>query len=297
MPRVYRALLEHFPVWAVVAADGACAVYDSDGRLVDHHLDVSSGPQHAGGLPNRVSFRYVERWTECALGIGEHHPRIWRGDGSPGRREYAREWGASYGAVNSLVRRMAEVFHFIEPTQENAGAYGHETRQLLIVAAAEVESSFRAILSANAYVPPNGNASRLSTNDFIKLAEPMRLREWGVKLAVHADMGPLAPFRAWDATNPTTSLGWYDAYNAAKHDRERNFSRATVANAVMAVAAAYILVIAQFGEFDNRHFLGIDEFRQIEAPEFEPAQVYIPPKVGGMTDGWKEKPLFAKPRD
>ena len=42
------------------------------------------------------------------------------------------------------------------------------------------------------------------------------------------DMGELAPFALWEEARPTGSLAWYDAYNAVKHDRERNFSRATL---------------------------------------------------------------------
>jgi hypothetical protein len=185
---------------------------------------------------------------------------------------------------------MTDVFRYIEPSKGNAGAYGHEIRQLLIVAATEVESSCRAVLSANGY---GHDAARLNTRDFVRLCTPMRLREWRVALDSHPDLGEIAPFAGWDEAQPTTSLSWYDDYNAAKHDREANFARATLLSSVNAVAAAYIMVLAQFGEFDNRHFLGLDEFRQISIPTFPAEESYIPPSVGGGdANAWVPRRIF-----
>jgi hypothetical protein len=185
---------------------------------------------------------------------------------------------------------MVEVFRYVEPDETNADAYGHEIRQLLIVAATEVESSCRAVLTANGY---GHDVDRLNTRDFVKLCVPMRLREWRVALDAHPGLGEITPFATWDEERPTASLPWYDAYNAAKHDRELNFARATLRNAVSAVAATYIMVLAQFGEFDNRHFLGLDEFRELSRPNFSAEASYVPPSVGGTAGGaWIPRGFF-----
>jgi hypothetical protein len=43
-------------------------------------------------------------------------------------------------------------------------------------------------------------------------------------------------------------MPWYDAYNAAKHDRESELKTATLKFAFDAVAACIIMIVAQFGE-------------------------------------------------
>jgi hypothetical protein len=86
-------------------------------------------------------------------------------------------------------------------------------------------------------------------------------------------------------------LSWYDAYSAVKHDREREFARATVQHALTAVAAAYRLVIAQFGEFDSRASLGLDEFSVLESPLFTAKEGYVPPLEGITKPDWSPENL------
>lgn len=279
-------------VWAVAEHDGTYTVYAEDGAKLKHWTQADAALQHMHRLPNVVAHRFVETWAECDLAVGHHHPRISRGKQSPGRGHYAREWAGSHGAVVSLIRRMNEVFQFIEPNRDNMTAYGHETRHLLILAATEVESAFRAVLAANQYSGPGDQTSRRNTKDFVQLAVPMRLSAWSVSLRNHPDLQPMAPFAGWQESQPTASLDWYDAYNSVKHDRERNFARATLRHAVTAVAAAYILVNAQFGEFDIRHYLGLDEFQLAASPRWALSEQYVPPQVGGQDLGWIPKPWF-----
>jgi hypothetical protein len=60
-------------------------------------------------------------------------------------------------------------------------------------------------------------------------------------------LGDFSPFRNWDKAAPTASLSWYDAYNGVKHDREREFERATLENLANGLAACAIMLMAQFG--------------------------------------------------
>jgi hypothetical protein len=58
-----------------------------------------------------------------------------------------------------------------------------------------------------------------------------RLRLAGFKLKVRGqpNFPVLDPFAAWGAAS-FAPLPWYSAYNKAKHDREREFQRATLEN-------------------------------------------------------------------
>lgn len=68
-----------------------------------------------------------------------------------------------------------------------------------------------------------------------------------LSLQSYSSFPEFAPFKDWNASNPTTSLSWYDAYNKTKHDREGNLNIGTLDNAAQAVGAAVVMFHAQFG--------------------------------------------------
>jgi hypothetical protein len=235
--------------------------------------DRSLGP---GPVADALDTALQGRFEECRYGAGVFCRRMNFSagrEGPPVDKYYAREWSSAVSAVSVLTQRMAEVFRYVEPSAgSNLHAFGHELRQLLVLGCTEVESSFRAILRANAYA---GSGDR--TVDFVKLCKPLRLSEWSVRPTMHPAFPAVAPFRDWNDSCPTQSLVWYDAYNAVKHDRESNFHHATLLNAVTAVAAAYVLLWAQFGEADQRAFLGLSEFKAEALPSFSAGERYVPP--------------------
>jgi hypothetical protein len=169
---------------------------------------------------------------------------------------------------------IVSIFQVVEPTHTHDSVFGHELRQLLILACTEVESSWRAVLSANAYPPGSG---RWSTNDYVKLLRPMRLDKYVVTLASHPGYGEIAPFYGWLTTDPTHSLGWYDAYNLTKHNREEELHRATLRAVIEAMAAVHVMTVAQFGfdEVERAHFHP-DEFNFERSPRWT-ADAYIRP--------------------
>jgi hypothetical protein len=158
--------------------------------------------------------------------------------------------------------------------------YGHEVRNLLVLACTEVEAQWKAILTANHYQA----TGRFNTNDYIKLLLPLHLADYSARSAQFPWMAAEKPFAGWDASQATGSLPWYDAYNAVKHDREANFSRATLSHAFTAVAACHILLIAQgagpiaFGTPELHFFL-------VERPTFQMKQRYHQKLVGGV-ESW-----------
>jgi hypothetical protein len=107
----------------------------------------------------------------------------------------------------------------------------------------EVESSWVAVLKENAYTM-RGN---LSTNDYVKLFQPMMLDGYQLHLQSYSAYPSFSPFAGWDAQRPTASLSWYDAYNKTKHDREENLDFGTLDNAIRSVGAAVVMFYAQFG--------------------------------------------------
>ena len=91
---------------------------------------------------------------------------------------------------------------------------------------------WRGILVANGC-----RKSSFTTNDYVKLANILLLRDYSVSFHRYPDMPPFAPFADWDEAKPSQSLRWYVAYHSVKHDREGEFERATLAHGFEAVAA------------------------------------------------------------
>jgi hypothetical protein len=52
-----------------------------------------------------------------------------------------------------------------------------------------------------------------------------------------------APFRSWASAQP---LPWYQAYNAVKHDRLKNFPAANLENVLLAVAGLFVCLVTAF---------------------------------------------------
>ena len=256
----------------------------------DDSYQVSTAIRPAGDLGNSQRVKRVDLdsylaanlpeyiKTELVLDVGAFHPRIWRGDHNPDPREFfAPEWAMSWGGIATLVRRMQEIFRHVEPCSDNLRAYGHEIRQLLILAATETESSLRAVLRANGYE----QKGQWSTRDYVKLLKPMHLAEWELSLQGYPLLPPVAPFNSWDVDAPTQTLPWYEAYNDVKHDRERAFPKATLAHAITATAAAFAVFVAQFGEPDERRGDGLGDFHVTKRSTFTLREQYVPPYLAG----------------
>ena len=192
----------------------------------------------------------------------------------------------SFVALKLLLAKMQDIFETVEPGPSNLQTYGHKIRELLLLAAMEVEASWAAVLKANGYV-----RDRFTTNDYVKLLKPMRLDSFNLTLRSYPDFPGFTPFKDWDAAQPTKSLEWYDAYNKTKHDREQNLGVATLERAVHAVGAAVVMFYAQFGYGipigQDKSDLLEDVFTlEVDLLKY-PRDIYIPtPPVAGKGFEW-----------
>ncbi len=177
---------------------------------------------------------------------GEFFPRMWRPGWCPSSSELS-QGSLTRSCLNArpLVQRLREVFSTAEPVSKTDAVYGPQIRSLLLLACMEVEAAWKGVLRANAYP-----VARWSTNDYVKLLHPLALADYEVTLAWYPDYPAFKPFASWSADQPTGSLRWYDAYNAAKHDSERELHRASLRNAIQAVGALVVMLFAQFGPCD-----------------------------------------------
>ncbi|MDR3449513.1 MAG: hypothetical protein P4M15_07190 [Alphaproteobacteria bacterium] len=235
-------------------------------------------------------------FQRIALGPGEFYPRMARPIAlqsselttfSPGADADVNSIAISRGQLTTLIRQLDDICRTIHPASETLSTFGHEIRNLIILACTEVESHWRGILHANGVHKKNYN-----TNDYIKLKHAMKLDEYSITFSGYPWLEFFRPFANWNADGPTASLGWYDAYNAIKHNRETQFSRSTLRSAFEAVSACYIMMVAQFDRShalaytsELQYFLNISEW-----PIWDVFDYYIGPD-GTISNNWTETPF------
>jgi hypothetical protein len=187
-----------------------------------------------------------------ALVPGHYYPRMARPidrysvvdpDLAPFGNLYESAIAIAAGQLAVLTRSVERIFQTVHPDEANFNVYGHDIRNLLILACTEVEAQWRGILTANGL-----ENKKFSTKEYFALKDAMKLDQYSVAFPSYPWIAQSTPFHDWQLEKPTQSLGWYDAYNAAKHNREQAFDRATLRHALDAVSACAVLLVAQFGE-------------------------------------------------
>ncbi len=215
------------------------------------------------------------------LGLGEHNPRIARplarahddfGLFSPNLHTEPSVVAASQGQAQALLRQLQRICQTVQPGADTLSAYGHDIRNLLILACMEVEAHWRGVLVAN-----GAKRDRFSTNDYVALAEIMGLRDYLVRFPAFPALEPIRPFAGWGlGERPTDDLAWYAAYNAVKHNREDEFARANLGHAFEAMSGCAVMLAAQYG----RWALGRESdlamfFHIVERPTWPFAEHYM----------------------
>lgn len=207
----------------------------------------------------------IRRQTPCMDGLeapgpflrmprapGVYHRRMARpvfGEGYSGMQapDQAVETRFLVGAqaqLQTLAADLEAICRIVEPTRETLSVHGHAIRNLILLAATEVEMHCRGVLVANG----RDKGKKASTYDYAMLAEPLRLKQYTVLFPGYPDLDAFQPFEHWDVMRTTSTLEWYSAYNAVKHDREEKFRQDRLEHGFAAVAACAILLVAQFGE-------------------------------------------------
>jgi hypothetical protein len=233
---------------------------------------------------------YVNKDTvqKLSIPLSSYYPRVWRGiasnyplDGGYSSRsltvtEHASRLQSTIAAT-SLFQELVQLFRYIEPEPANASSFGHRVRELLILAATEVEANWRGVIVANSSSPQPGKV--FTTRDYVKLLPLLKLDQWGVVLKDYASYQTIWPFDNWSASKPTKSLAWYNAYNEVKHDREGNFDKACLGHLIEAMAAIHVLQAAQWGpDIYSEIFQGdFSPFRITYRPEVVISELYICP--------------------
>lgn len=288
--------------WAVVTAESVTCYVPQMGDWYEQKFNLPDGTDWAAVA--KACLQQCHVWisgegTESSMLPGQYHPRIWRGLYSPNsifegydrlspRGVYGSTYNSCIVASESLFAEVKELFRIVEPCERNAGTYGHRIRELLILLCTEIEACWSGVLKAN-----GKGIGRLSTQDYVWTCEPLRLKEWKVKLKDYDVF--LEPFVEWSPERPTQSIPWYDAYNKVKHDREGSFEYASMFSVLQSAAALHILQVAQFGPsvFDMLHGNRFSIFELVGLPEFSLDEIYYAYPL--TKDGFVSPLMFGAP--
>ncbi|UPK05922.1 hypothetical protein [Bradyrhizobium sp. 170] len=142
------------------------------------------------------------------------------------------------GQLHALIQQLEQICRVVQQMEANFKAYGHEMRNVLILACTELESQWKAILGAH-------KAPAENTTHYVKLCSAMKLAEYAVEFPYYPWMTERRPFVGW--RHGTKDLPWYGAYNGVKHNRDSNFPQASLDAAFDALTAFFIMLCAQYG--------------------------------------------------
>lgn len=278
-----------------VFLDRECYRIDTDpGRGGIFHFTAPDGAALWDFLADKCAwFREGPAATFFRLDLppGQFYPRMARPDapgsfgdsGScPGETADRVVVAKARGQLAVLSRALEQICQTVHPEGANLDAYGHDIRNLLILACTEVEAHWRGVLQANGQ-----KLDRPNTADYVKLSGPMRLPEYAISIAAFPWLEPIAPFKNWSATGkPSQDLTWYQAYNETKHDRDGRFGQATLRNAIDAVLATAVMSVAQYG---LERALGdgsllIANYTLSDMPRWDVWEIYSPPYD---SSGWQ----------
>ncbi len=149
-----------------------------------------------------------------------------------------------------LQNDLAELFEYIEPSDQNRRCYSFRIHQLLLRACVEVEANCRAILKENHY-----RKGEWTMNDYKKINGSHHLSSFEVQLPDWQGTKKIRkPFEIWGSGG---GLSWYDVYNEAKHDRHNGFAKATLDHLIDAVCGVVALLCAQLATAQNDNLVTV----------------------------------------
>ena len=185
--------------------------------------------------------------------------------------------------IDVMSQDLEQCFNVNSISERNFEAFGTQYGRIIYFSCIGIESLFRKILLDNGVT-----RERLTMNDFVALKDHSRLHEVGLTLVRYPWMSEMFPFAGWSSDRPSESLPWFGAYNALKHDKRQNEHRATMRNALFALAAFYATAYFALGKNLFPGFLGTNYYFHFESrPRWDVRQLYFKPDDGL----WRVSPL------
>lgn len=129
----------------------------------------------------------------------------------------------SFELIARDFRRLTE---FVEPDVSNADTHSFRIYELTLRICTEFESLCKELLVEKHYVTP---PKKMKISDYKTLESDLKLEEAKISLVLWNPANEfIKPFEGWSTKEPP--LSWYQKYNTVKHNRNSQFSLATLDN-------------------------------------------------------------------
>lgn len=162
--------------------------------------------------------------------------------------ENCHEYLSLLSQLELILDEIHDIFNVIAPKRANKKAFGTVIRNVIIQCCTEIDMMMKHILERNSITP---KSKYYNSTDYFKLKDALKLNQYQLGFQNIFTSSCFSPFWRWEENATTKSIWWYDVYNAVKHDRELNFKQANLGNAINAIMAFAILIIAQYGYRNN----------------------------------------------
>ncbi len=202
-----------------------------------------------GNITDKIVSRYSSTNIETSkYDIGTIIKKVWR----PGLNIDVKkaleiddgEMQRGLKSLKILSDRLNDILLFIEPDTYALQCHGHKIRELLILACTEVESLWKTYLDI-----AGQSKDRATTVNYVKLNNALYLFEYKLTLKAYPFNISYKPFDGWNASSPTQTLPWYNAYNETKHDKIHNFDKAKLEHCIQAIMAAIIMFCVRYSPY------------------------------------------------
>ncbi|NET58207.1 MAG: hypothetical protein F6K47_19240, partial [Symploca sp. SIO2E6] len=228
-------------------------IYGQENGLWVQSSGLTASQQKSGSLDNWILNTFgAINIQESVNDVGDVVDYVWRPGIYYQEQIYQAlstnesEQRAAEQALRLLIDYLDNLFIYIEPSPSGLQSYSHKTRELLILACTEVENYWTQYMNRAGATP---SARYFNTKDYVKLCTPLFLQEYELNLRPYVNVGHIKPFKNWNSSAPTRSLGWYDAYNKTKHDKLKYFSEATLQNCIEAIMANIVMFCVRFSPY------------------------------------------------
>jgi hypothetical protein len=150
-------------------------------------------------------------------------------------------------AYQLLVKDFLRLLEFIDPCDNNLATYSHRLYELLLRTATEFENLCKYSFHARSLLPSGRSPTNI--NDYKLLESSWEIEQKEVGLLFWQPIKYIQPFDGWSTNLPP--LAWYRAYNEVKHNREANFSYASLENVTLALAGLFLALSSEFRTSDS----------------------------------------------
>ena len=160
-----------------------------------------------------------------------------------------------------LEQEFIKTMIYVEIDQANFKTYSSMYLKLLLEIGSEVENVLKEMCNTTGRTTITDYAQQVLQRHPNIINQVVQVKDKSISII---------PFAGWNTTQPSKSLGFWNAYNDVKHDRISNYQKATLENVICALAGLFLLEMYRINEI---YAVDTDAFQNF--PDDEESKLFI----------------------